>query len=434
MVNIVVIGTLDTKLEELLYLRTRIIDAACGQPCSVILVDVGRSVTRHEHITVGHDILIQKYRPQESGLKQDVGSLERGDVIKYMVACASNWLRDTYEAGVKDPSKAIHGIIGAGGTGNTSLVSKVMQDVLPLGFPKFIVSTAASGETGPIVGESDITLMYSVVDIAGVNSILQRVLNNAAGAIVGMASAYERGTAQSSGGASTGTGNARKKVGLTMFGVTTPCVDKIRTILEKEGKIECYVFHCTGHGGRALENLVEKGELDAVVDLTTTEICDYVAGGVMSAGENRLEAGLKAGIPYIISSGATDMVNFGARDTVPEKYKDRQFLEHNPTVTLMRTNRQETEKVATFIADKIVKFAKGNSRVEVMLPTKGVSMLATEGKPFHSPETDDTFREVLKEKLESAKGAVALQEIDLDINDEQFATKVAKRMVELLKL
>lgn len=193
-----------------------------------------------------------------------------------------------------------------------------MRDVLPIGFPKLIVSTAASGDTGPIVGETDITLTYSVVDIAGTNSLLKTILSNAAGAIVGMAQAYEA-RSKSESAASSGS-KQRKRVGLTMFGVTTPCVDKIREYLESNYDIECFVFHCTGHGGKAMERLVEQGELDAVLDVTTTEICDYLCGGVMSAGEHRLEASLKAGIPCIISVGATDMVS--TPRSSPEAFSD----------------------------------------------------------------------------------------------------------------
>lgn len=267
------------------------------------MVDVGRSPVEHEAITISQSHLTKFHGPSSN---KDVSTLDRGEVIKYMIACASDWIKQTYDEGLKDPSKAIHAIISAGGTGGTSLASGAMRDSLPIGFPKLIVSTAASGDTSYIVGESDVTLMYSVVDIAGTNSLLRRILSNAAGAIVGMGQAYERESSSKSTG--TKSSSQRKRVGLTMFGVTTPCVDKVRQYLEANYEIECFVFHCTGHGGKAMERLVEVGELDAVLDLTTTEIADYLGGGVMSAGEHRLEAGLKAGIPYIISVGATDMV------------------------------------------------------------------------------------------------------------------------------
>lgn len=196
-----------TKLEELLYLRTQLLDL--DNSCKVTLVDVGRSPVQHEFINITQDTLTSKYSPAEGS--QDVGSLPRGDVIKYMIACASKWLREAYQAGLQNPGHAdIHGIISAGGTGNTSLAAAVMREVLPIGFPKLIVSTAASGDTGPIVGESDITLTYSVVDVAGSNSLLRRILCNAAGGILGMATAYEKSLALTKSTVS------KKRVGLTM--------------------------------------------------------------------------------------------------------------------------------------------------------------------------------------------------------------------------
>lgn len=283
-------------------MRAQILEIG-GNECRVTFVDAGRSAVAHEAIDVSQDTLTSKYSLDAS---QDVSQLSRGDVIKYMIECASNWMKEALQKGRDDPREAIHGVVSAGGTGGTSLSSGVMKDVIPIGFPKLIVSTAASGDTGPIVGETDITLTYSVVDIAGTNSLLRTILSNAAGAIAGMAKAYEaRSTSELSTSARS---KQRKRVGLTMFGVTTPCVDKIREHLESKYEVECFVFHCTGHGGKAMERLVEQGEIDAVLDVTTTEICDYLCGGVMSAGEHRLEAALRAGIPCVFSAGATDMV------------------------------------------------------------------------------------------------------------------------------
>ena len=303
MPHIILIGTCDTKLEELLYLRTQILESS-GSACKVTFVDVGRKKIDHEAITVSQDVLTTKYAPKDA--IKDVGNLSRGDVIKYMIECATSWMREAYNTGLTDPEQTIHGVVSAGGTGGTSLASGVMRNVLPIGLPKLIVSTNASGDTGPVVGEVDISLTYSVVDIAGTNRLLRRILSNAAGGIVGMAQAYERSLAQAK---QTMKGQQKKKVGLTMFGVTTPCVDKVRQYLESNFPVECFVFHCTGHGGLAMERLVQQGDLDAVLDITTTELCDFVCEGVMSAGPRRLEAALTAGIPYIISVGATDMVS-----------------------------------------------------------------------------------------------------------------------------
>ena len=236
MPHIVLLGTCDTKLVELLYLRSQILESG-GPTCRITFVDVGRTPSAHEHIDVRQDTIAKEYAP-ESGAK-DVSNLPRGEVIRYMIACATKWLAEAYMKGLQDPDAAIHGCINAGGTGNTSLASAVMREVLPIGLPKLIVSTNASGDMGPIVGESDITMMYSVCDIAGLNYLLRRILSNAAGAIAGMAQAYERSIAASPHGMSV---QQKKRVGLTMFGVTTRCVDKIRDHLESYYDIECFVF------------------------------------------------------------------------------------------------------------------------------------------------------------------------------------------------
>lgn len=426
MPHIIILGTCDTKLQELQYLRSQILqgDGDSGDS-RVTLIDAGRSVTQSKDITVTQDVLTSTYAPSE---KQDVANLPRGEVIKYMIACSINCVRELFQAGLEDSTKAVHGIVSAGGTGGTSLVSAVMREVFPVGLPKLMVSTNASGDTGPVVGETDITMMYSVVDIAGTNSLLKRILSNAAGAVTGMARAYERSLNETSHKDE----RPHKRLGLTMFGVTTPCVDKVRTHLEAKYPVECFVFHCTGHGGKAMERLVEEGELDAVLDLTTTEICDELMGGTMSAGPHRLEAALKAGIPNIISVGATDMVNFGPRATVPEKYSKRKLFEHNPVVTLMRTSPEESAMVAEFIAGKINKFAKSPEMVQVVLPKGGVSMIATPEAPFYDAKADDTLFSVLESSLKDS--GVSIVSDKRAINDEAFAVDVAERMAKLMGL
>jgi uncharacterized protein (UPF0261 family) len=426
MPHIIILGTFDTKLQELQYLRSQILQGDDNSSNNhVTMIDAGRSVIRSEGITVTQDVLTSTYAPSE---KQDVSDLPRGEVIKYMIACSINCVRELYQTGLEDPSKAVHGIISAGGTGGTSLVSAVMRDVFPVGFPKLIVSTNASGDTGPVVGETDITMMFSVVDIAGTNSLLKQILSNAAGAITGMARAYERSLTETTNGDE----KPRKRLGLTMFGVTTPCVDKVRTHLEANYPIECFVFHCTGHGGKAMERLVEEGKLDAVLDLTTTEICDELMGGNMSAGPHRLEAALKAGIPNIISVGATDMVNFGPKGTVPERYRERHLFEHNPVVTLMRTSEEESAMVADFIAGKISKFARSLEKVQVILPKGGVSMISTPKAPFHNANADDRLFNVLETKLKDS-GILVVSD-QRAINDNAFAVDVAERMIKLMGL
>jgi len=424
MPHIIILGTCDTKLQELLYLRSQIIESG-NDECQVTLIDAGRSPVENELITMTQSTLTSKYAPSES---QDVSTIPRGEVIKYMIACATSAVRELYTAGLKDPSRAVHGIVAAGGTGGTSLAAAVMRKVLPVGFPKLIVSTAASGDTGPLVGETDISMMYSVVDIAGTNSLLKRILSNAAGAIVGMAGTYERGLA----GEKQQGQSERKRVGITMFGVTTPCVDKARAYLEANYPVECFVFHCTGHGGKAMERLVEEGRLDAVLDLTTTEICDHLMGGNMSAGPHRLESTLKAGIPTIISVGATDMVNFGPKATVPEKYQQRKLFEHNPVVTLMRTSPEECKQIGQFIVDKIKGFAKAPEKVQVVLPKGGVSMIATRDAPFYNADADKAIFDAVESGLKATSIVVIADQ--RDVNDEGFAVDVAERMAGLMGL
>ncbi|KAK0353755.1 hypothetical protein LTR91_013264 [Friedmanniomyces endolithicus] len=395
MPHIVLLGTCDTKLVELLYLRSQILESG-GPTCRITFVDVGRTPSAHEHIDVRQDTIAKEYAP-ESGAK-DVSNLPRGEVIRYMIACATKWLAEAYMKGLQDPDAAIHGCINAGGTGNTSLASAVMREVLPIGLPKLIVSTNASGDMGPIVGESDVTMMYSVCDIAGLNYLLRRILSNAAGAIAGMAQAYERSIAASPHGMSV---QQKKRVGLTMFGVTTRCVDKIRDHLESYYDIECFVFH---------------------------QLC----GGVMDAGPLRLEAPLKAGIPYIVSVGATDMVNFGPRSTVPERYQHRNLYEHNPTVTLMRTNAEECRAIGDFIVKKVEHYTKDTAQAQVVLPLGGVSMIATPGGPFHDAEADEALFSTVRAGLKGSK--VLVVEDDRSINDEGFAVDVAERLVHLMGL
>jgi uncharacterized protein (UPF0261 family) len=346
-----------------------------------------------------------------------------------MIACTTNWLKEAYQKGVDDPGSAIHGVVGAGGTGNTSLISGIMRAVLPIGFPKLIVSTNASADVSPVVGETDIAMMPSIVDIAGSNELLKRILSNAAGAIVGMSQAYERSLASKGAPVTNG---QKKRVGLSMFGVTTPAVDTARKYLETNYPIECYIFHQTGAGGKAMERLVTEGGLDAVCDLTTTELCDHECGGVMDSGPHRLEAALKAGIPYVISCGALDMCNFGPKSTVPEKYQERKLYEHNPTVTLMRTNPEESRAIGQFIVDKLKTYTKDKSKVQVMLPLGGVSIIATPGSPFHDADSDEALFSTIKGGLEGS--GVSLIEDERAINDEGFATDAAKRLVEMMQL
>ncbi|KZM20214.1 uncharacterized protein EKO05_0001105 [Ascochyta rabiei] len=408
MARVVLLGTCDTKLDELLFLRNVIREAKV----EVMLVDVGRSPTTHESITIPQTDLLRRY-----GNGDDIAKKERGEMVETMAKYATKAVKSLYD------ERFIQGIVAAGGSGGTSIAATVMRDALPIGFPKLIVSTIASGDTGHIVGETDITLMYSVVDVAGLNGVLRNVLSNAGAAIAGMALGRTAGSWQAESA-------TKKRVGITMFGVTTPAVDEIRKHLESRYDIETFVFHATGHGGKAMERLIHEGRIDAVLDLTTTEICDYLTGGVMSAGPNRLEAAAAAGIPNIICVGATDMTNFGPMDTVPERYKDRKLYEHNPVVTLMRTSKEEASQVGKFIVSKLKSYAKDPNAVQVWLPKGGISMIAIPGGPFADEYADMAMFQVIEDGL--ADSGIAVIEDSRAVNDAGFARDIAEALVAKL--
>ncbi|KAF9701441.1 hypothetical protein EKO04_001063 [Ascochyta lentis] len=408
MARVVLLGTCDTKLDELLFLR----DVIRKAKVEVVLMDVGRSPTRHQSITITQADLLGRYCDSN-----DITKKERGEVVKIMAECATKAVKSLYD------ESTIQGIVAAGGSGGTSIAAAVMKDALPIGFPKLIVSTIASGETGHIVGETDITLMYSVVDVAGLNGVLRNVLSNAGAAIAGMALGLAAGSRQAE-------STTKKRVGITMFGVTTPAVDAIRKHLESNYDIETFVFHATGHGGKAMERLVHEGRIDAVLDLTTTEICDYLTGGVMSAGPNRLEAAAAAGIPNIICVGATDMTNFGPMNTVPERYKDRKLYEHNPVVTLMRTSSEEASEVGKFIVSKLKSHTKDPNAIQVWLPMGGISMIATPDGPFADEKADATLFQVIKDGL--ADSDIEVVEDSRAVNDAGFACDIAEALAAKL--
>lgn len=308
------------------------------------------------------------------------------------------------------------GIISLGGTGGTSLVTPGMR-ALPIGVPKVMVSTVASGNVQQYVGTSDIVMMPSIVDVSGLNSISTKIFTNAALAIAGMVSLEHKEIAQ----------EKKPLVAATMFGVTTPCVDAAREFLEEKG-YEVLVFHATGTGGRVMERLIEEGYFKGVLDITTTEWCDELVGGVLAAGPNRLEAAGKHKVPQVVSVGALDMVNFGPIDTVPEKFKGRKFYKHNPTVTLMRTTVEENKKLGEIIAEKL---NKAEGPTVLMLPLKGVSMIDAEGQPFYGPEEDKILFDTLRENIDRSK--VELIEMDAHINDKEFALTAAKKLLELME-
>lgn len=304
-------------------------------------------------------------------------------------------------------------IFAMGGSGGTSIGATAMQ-ALPVGLPKLIVSTMASGNVAPYVDVKDITMMYSVVDVAGLNRVSRRVFANAAGAICGMA---EQTMPQV---------EERPLVAATMFGVTTPCVDRLRGRIESSG-YEMLVFHAVGSGGRSMEALIADGFVSGVADVTTTEWCDELVGGVLSAGPERLDAAARTGVPQVVSLGALDMVNFGPKDTVPEQFKQRNLYVHNPQVTLMRTTPEECAKLGEIIAGKL---NKTTGPTALFVPLRGVSMIDAEGMPFHDPVADAALFDAIRAHLDRSK--VDLVELDLNINDPAFADAMADRLLEML--
>lgn len=307
------------------------------------------------------------------------------------------------------------GIISLGGSGGTSLVTPAMR-ALPIGVPKVMVSTVASGNTSQYVGTSDILMMPSIVDVAGLNSISTKILSNAVFAISGMVKFENKKVL-----------DKKPLVAATMFGVTTPCVTAAKEYLEEKG-YEVLVFHATGVGGRTMESLIEGGFIEGVLDLTTTEWVDEIVGGVLNAGPNRLEAAAKNNIPQVVSVGALDMCNFGPYDTVPDKFANRNLYKHNPTVTLMRTTVEENEIIGKKIAEKL-NMSKRNTIL--MLPLKGVSGIDAKDQPFYGEEQDKKLFNTLRKYTN--KDVVTIQEMDCNINDIEFAHKAAQNLIELME-
>lgn len=313
--------------------------------------------------------------------------------------------------------KRFDGVISFGGSGGTSLVTPAMR-ALPIGVPKLMVSTMASGDVSPYVGTSDIVMMPSIVDVAGLNKISKTIFKNACLAIAGMVKMQDELPEEKE--------ETKPLIAATMFGVTTPCVNKAKEYLEEKG-YEVLVFHATGTGGKTMESLVNAGFIKGVLDLTTTEWCDELFEGVLNAGEKRLDAAIEKELPEVVSVGALDMVNFGAVDTLPERCSGRNLYKHNPMVTLMRTTAEENRQLAEKIAEKL---NAAKREIALMLPLKGVSAIDCEGQPFYGPEEDEVLFATLKEKISNEK--VQIIEMDNNINDAEFALAAAKKLLELI--
>ncbi len=393
---ILVAGTFDTKGEELRYIRNKIRDL--GLP--VKTVDLSTSGRPSAADIPPHMVAAFHSRGASAVFTND-----RGASVRAMAKAFENWI-------VRQ--RGIGGVISAGGSGGTSLATPAMRR-LPVGLPKVMISTVASGEVGQYVGQSDIMMMYSVTDVQGLNRISRQVLANGAHAIAGMVKSHSQVT---------GAGD-KPGLGLTMFGVTTTAIQQITTRLED--RYDCLVFHATGTGGRSMEKLADSGLLAAAIDLTTTEICDMMMGGVLAADEDRFGAFIRTRIPYVGSVGALDMVNFGARDTVPDHYKDRLFVEHNPTVTLMRTTPEENARMGEWIAER---YNLMGGPVRFLIPEGGVSALDAPGQPFHDPMADKALFDAITERFQET-GNRRLIRTPHHINDPAFADAVVVALTEI---
>ena len=380
-----VAGTFDTKARELFFLRQ------CLEKLGLRVVTVDLSTSGKPSPASVHPREVARHHPQGEAA---VFSGDRGSAVTAMALAFEHYVRTRRDLG---------GILSAGGSGGSTLATAGMR-ALPIGVPKVMVSTMASGDVRPYVGPSDICMMYSVTDVQGINRISEKVLANAAHALAGMVMHPPAASAIN-----------KPALGLTMFGVTTSCVQAVAKRLQDE--VDCLVFHATGVGGQSMEKLVESGLLAGVIDVSTTEVADEIGGGVLSAGPTRLDVFARHALPYVGSCGALDMVNFGAWDSVPERFKSRRLYRHNPTVTLMRTSVDENRRIGEFIAAKLNAMA---GPVRFLIPEGGVSAIDQPGQPFHDPEADRVLFTTLEQHFRSGTER-KLVRLPHHINDEAFA-------------
>ena len=402
--TILLIGTLDTKGHEYAYVRD-LISARGHRP---LLMDLGVLGDPLAAPDVAADVVATAGGSDLASLRTRA---DRGQAVDVMQRGACALVPAWYAEGRFD------GVLGLGGGGGTTMVAAAMR-TLPVGVPKVMVSTMASGNTAPYVDVKDVTLMYSVVDIAGLNPLSRRILANAAGAICGMVDALDRE-------ASTDAPD-RPLIAATMFGVTTPCVTAARSSLEASG-YDVTVFHATGSGGRAMEGLIDDGYFAGVLDVTTTEWCDEVVGGTLTAGPTRLSAAGRRGIPQVVSTGALDMVNFGTIDSVPAQFRDRHLYRHNATVTLMRTTADECVEIGRRIARQL---SAATGPTTLVLPLRGVSALDAPSQPFHDPDADAALFGSLRRHVAPQ---VTLIDVDAHINDAEFARALVSAYEKLAR-
>ena len=399
--TIAIIGALDTKGEEFAFLKAEIKERGC----KTLVINVG---------VLGAPLFQPDVSAEEvaaaSGvnLTDLVARHDRGQAMEAMNLGVAVVAKRLYE------QRKFDGILSMGGGGGTGIGASAMR-ALPVGVPKLLVSTVAAGDTRPYVGTTDITMMPSVVDVAGLNRISRTIFTNAGGAVCGMVAGEVKKCP-----------DERPLIAATMFGNTTRAVDNARRILEERG-YEVLVFHATGIGGRTMEMLIENGYFAAVLDMTTTEWADEICGGALSAGPTRMDAAAKSAIPQVVTPACIDMCNFWAPETVPSKYKDRRFYQWNPNVTLMRTTVQENARMGEIFAEKL-NAAKGP--VAVFIPMGGFSEIDYPGQPFWCPDADQAFVDALKKHL---RADIPLEISDKDVNHPDFSRRTAEKLLEFLE-
>ena len=398
--TIVVMGTMDTKGRELAYLGQRVREAGCRP----LLMDVGA----HNASDVIADIPVDEIAAAAGEEIARIRAMPRGEAVEKISMAAASYLKRMIDAG------EVHGVIGVGGSGGTTICAAAMRG-LPYGIPKLIVTTLASGNTRWHIDISDIILIPSLLDIGGLNPMLEMVLNNAAQGIAGMVKGYRPYVA-----------SGKKVISITMYGTTTPGVTRARQVVEEAG-YEAWVFHASGVGGRTMEMLMSMGRIHGVMDMTLAEIGAHLVGGLHDAGPHRLEMAGRLGLPMVIVPGAADTIVLPPKDQVPEKFKNRRLNVHNPTMTTMRTTPEENVEIACFMADKLNK-TKGP--VCVILPLGGLSSIDRPGKIFYDPDANAALFSTLKQKLSPS---ITLIEDEHHLDDPEFAKRVGETMINLLK-
>jgi uncharacterized protein (UPF0261 family) len=398
--TVALLGTLDTKGAEYAFVRDRITEAGC----EVIMINAGVLADPAYPIEFG------RRRVAEAGgvdIDQLVASADRGLAVTSMAEAAAAIVHRLLEEG------RIHALFGMGGSGGTSIVSRAMRE-LPIGVPKLLLSTMAAGNVAQYVGTSDVAMMYPVVDIAGINAITARVFANAAAAVASMAKVAESSQSPTP---------SRPLVGVTMYGSTTPCVDRARSWLDGAG-YESLVFHATGPGGRSMEALMSSGDIRASLDVTTAELMAEIAGGTFTAGPDRLDTAGALGLAQVVSTGGVDQVAFSPPESLPEGYRHRSLYAHNPSVTLMRSNAEECTELGRLISEKL---SRALGPVSLFVPLRGTSSYAVEGGVFHDPVADRALVESIRANIGPS---VELVEMDTDINDPAFAEAMARTLDE----